>query len=126
MARIVVIDDDDDVRALMLAVLESAGHTVDVAPSAATGLGIIEEYPVDLVITDIFMPDKDGIEVIRDLRRDHPSLKIIAMSGGGKTVRNASHLFTANEMGAHAVLRKPFEPGVLLGSVEDLLKLPAG
>src|SRR5215471_13095472 len=82
MARILVIDDDSLVRATARAILESAGHAVTSAADGNLGLNQCIKEPFDLVLCDIFMPNKDGIETIRQLRRSCPGLPIIAMSGG--------------------------------------------
>ncbi len=125
MARILVIDDNEDVRAVVLGILESAGHEVVLAPDGARGIELQCKSPAVLVITDILMPEKEGIETIRELKRDFPGLKIIAMSGGGRLVGASNHLYTAKEMGADVVLRKPFGPDALLESVQQVLGLPA-
>jgi len=121
MARILVIDDNADVRAVVADILVSAGHEVEVAEDGGGGIAIQRESPVDLVITDILMPEKEGIETIRDLKEEYPELKIIAMSGAGARLKGTSHLSAAKELGAHAVLRKPFTPDALLDVVEDAL-----
>jgi CheY-like chemotaxis protein len=126
MARILIIDDNDDLRAVVCGVLESAGHEVIQAPNGVQGIELQRKSPVDLVITDILMPEKEGIETIRELAREFPALKIIAMSGAGLPHKIASLTFIAKEFGAHAFLSKPFEPGALLESVQEALKLPAG
>lgn len=124
MARILVIDDNEDVRAVVSGVLESAGHEVTVAPNGARGIEQQRKSPAEVVITDIVMPEKEGIETIRDLKQEFPELRIIAMSGAGM-LNTANYLLTAKALGAHAVLRKPFGPSALLELVQDLLKLPA-
>src|SRR5437762_7182307 len=99
MARILVIDDDAQVRGAVRRVLERAGHTVvDVADGEA-GIRAHRERPTDLIITDIFMPEQDGIETIQQLRREFPRVKIIAISGGDRTrtvdLRKDAELFGA-------------------------------
>lgn len=124
LARILVIDDNDDVRAVILAVLESAGHEVVLASDGARGIELQRKSPADLVITDILMPDNEGIETIRDLKQEFPPVRIIAMSGAAKPLTATDFLITAKALGAHAVLRKPFEASALLKSVEATLNLP--
>jgi len=123
MARILIIDDNDDVRAVVADVLETAGHEVVQAPNGARGIELQRRSPAVLVITDILMPEKEGLETIRDLKHEFPTLKVIAMSGAGERPGTTSYLFTAKEIGAHAVLRKPFPPSVLLESVQEALQL---
>jgi DNA-binding NtrC family response regulator len=123
MARILIIDDDEDVRAVVSGVLESAGHEVVHASNGAQGIALQRESRAELVITDILMPDKEGIETIRDLKQEFPTLRIIAMSGAGRLLGTTNHLFTAKELGANAILRKPFGPSTLLESVREALKV---
>ncbi len=121
MARILVIDDNDDVRALVVEALESAGYEVTIAKNGAEGIDMQRKSPAALVITDILMPEKEGLETIRDLKQEFPSLRVIAMSGVGRWIRSTSHLYTAKQIGADAVLQKPFGSSVLLSVVQDVL-----
>jgi CheY-like chemotaxis protein len=124
MARILVIDDDRDLRTLLLYELRAAGHDVRAACDGAEGLALQHELPADVVVTDIYMPEKEGIETIRELKEQFPKVKIIAMSGGG-SLRAARRAFTSEalavvgrELNVVAVLQKPFETPELLRSVE--------
>jgi CheY-like chemotaxis protein len=123
MARILVIDDDGQVRGAIRRILERAGHTVvDVADGEA-GIRVHRERPTDLIITDIFMPEQDGIETIQQLRREFPGVKIIAISGGDRT-RTVDLRTDAELLGASRSLRKPFELTELLKAVNELLGEP--
>ena len=123
MARILVIDDNADVRAVVAGVLEAAGHEVVAVADGVLGMDAQRKSPALIVVTDILMPEKDGIETIRDLKQEFPRVGIIAMSGSGKHLKNTEpSLLVASELGADAVLRKPFAPDVLLGCVERMLK----
>ncbi len=123
MARILVIDDEEDSRALVSQALESDGHEVIPATDGAQGLALQRQLPADLVITDIFMPEADGIETIHELKKDFPRLKVIAMSGGGRSSSMLqSVLTTASALGIDAFLRKPFDLGTLLQSVREVLE----
>jgi len=82
MARILVVDDDAIARSLLSAALANQGHEVEEARDGREGSALAKTIPFDLVITDIFMPEKDGIELIQELRAHDPALKIIAISGG--------------------------------------------
>jgi CheY-like chemotaxis protein len=124
MARILVIDDHEDIRAVVSGVLESAGHEVVLAPNGARGIEAQRRSSADLVITDILMPEKEGLETIRDLKQEFPGLRIIAMSGGGRIPMATNFLSSAKELGADAVLRKPFGPDDLLEQVQEALKPP--
>lgn len=120
MCRVLVIDDNPDLRQLIGAILEGAGYTVELAADGEAGLRSQCARPFDIVITDIFMPNKDGIETIVRLRSDYPALKLLAISGGGAHAKGVDYLFTAREIGAHAVLPKPFEQEALLEAVRSL------
>ncbi|HYT72058.1 MAG TPA: response regulator [Gemmatimonadales bacterium] len=120
MARILIIDDDAGIRQSLRALLERAGHDVADARDGGAGLRIHAAQRADLIITDLFMPDYDGIETIRELRRTDPTVKIIAMSGGGfdGTVDlNAD----AKSLGAQHSLRKPLDGRELLEAVREVL-----
>jgi two-component system response regulator (stage 0 sporulation protein F) len=118
MASILVIDDNEPVRGFLRAVLEAQGHTVTEAGQGRMAVQLLRQSSVDLVLTDIYMPDCDGLEVIMTLRRDFPSMKIVAMSGGSGE-RNL--LIVARQLGAHDVLEKPINVDRLLESVAGVL-----
>lgn len=120
MARIIVIDDNAGIRTVLRQILEAAGHEVFAAANGAEGLEMHRAKESDIVITDILMPEKEGLETIRELLDVYPGLRIIAMSGGGKSVGIGSYLTTAREMGAE-ILLKPFEADVLISTVERIL-----
>lgn len=121
MPRILVIDDESSIRRLLRIMLERNGYEVDEASNGDAGIKKIRTDPPDLIITDLIMPDKEGIETIMELRRDFPGLKIIAMSGGG-VIGAQEYLKMAKSVGAHRIFKKPFEMGQLLEAVKDLLK----
>ncbi len=121
MARVVVIDDNPEVRAILREALELHGYDVEVATNGRAGLEVVREWAADLVITDIFMPEKDGIETIMDLQRDHPNVKIIAMSGGG-TTGNMTYLPAAQQLGAVRSIAKPFNCLEVVRTVRELLE----
>jgi len=118
MHSILIIEDDAVVRQLLRLCLEEAGYDVKEATTGRDGTREFRKAPIDLVITDIFMPDCDGLDVIRRLRRLHPSLKILAISGGSGTM---DYLREATALGATRVLYKPFVMPTLLRTVSDLL-----
>ncbi len=120
MARILIIDDDDQMRNMIRQILEDTGHEVLVAPDGRVGLDLFRQHPVDLIITDILMPEVDGLEIIQTLRRESPEIKIIAISGGGETGR-LDYLPEAREFGAQHTFSKPFHHSELLEVVERLL-----
>ena len=125
MARILLIDDDLDVRTLIQRELEAAGHEVRSAPNGAEGLALQRASPSELVVTDIFMPEKEGLETIRELREQFPDVKVIAISGGGRIGTPTWRIaVVARELGVVAVLDKPFDAGVLLKSIDSALAGP--
>lgn len=81
MARILVIEDDEQVRNILCEMLEGVGNDMEDAPDGLEGVQTYKEDPTDLVITDLFMPEKDGVETIRELQRDYPDVKVIAITG---------------------------------------------
>lgn len=107
MVKILLVEDDESVRHATRMVLEGAGHKVFEASNGLRVEAIVAEHQPDLVLTDMLMPDRDGVETILALRRRHPTLPIIAMSGGGK--RGMLDLGMAKRLGASATLDKPFD-----------------
>jgi CheY-like chemotaxis protein len=121
MSRILVIDDNEDLREMMHLILSADGHEVETASDGLGGLGRLREARFDLVVTDIFMPDQDGIETITQVREHFPSVRIVAISGGGRASRAKSYLRTAIEIGADAAIPKPFEQSELCATVRWVL-----
>ena len=120
MTRILVIDDDDLMRAFVVALLEKRHYSVVSANNGLTGIAHVSDSDFDLVVTDIVMPDMEGLETIKHIRRHKPDVKILAVSGGGSSKRD--YLKLAAGLGANAVLAKPFEPARFLEVIADLLK----
>jgi DNA-binding response OmpR family regulator len=109
VTRIIVLDDERNIRTMVRVILDDAGFEVVEAVDATSAIRAVRESGADLVISDLFMPDVDGLEVIHTLRREHSSLKIIAMSGGGFG-GTIDLLEIARRMGADEVVHKPFSP----------------
>src|SRR2546429_1587600 len=120
VARILVMDDDGTLRGAIRVALEAAGYEVLEAADGRAGLRLQREQGADLVLVDIFMPERDGLEVIRALRAEHPQPTIVAMSGGGRTGQ-IEVLEAAAALGGSRPLVKPFEPPQLLKAVRELL-----
>ena len=120
MKRILIIEDDQGVRAVIAAALSDAGYEVAEAADGKEGLKIYRESPTDLVITDLVMPEKDGIETIMELRSEFPRAKIIATSGGDRYA-NEANLRCAEMLGAKRSIAKPFKITELLEIVRELL-----
>ena len=119
--RILLVDDDSGIRKLVRRVLVRAGYEVAESTDGVNGLRQMRAGRFDLLITDLVMPDMDGLELIRETRASHPDVPILAMSGGGK-VPAPVYLRLAQVLGAGKVLPKPFEIPALLQAVSFLLE----
>ncbi len=108
MAKILIIDDDDQFRKMLSQTLVKAGYSVSEASDGSEGIRTFRQDPADLVITDIVMPDKEGIETIMEIRQMAPELKIIAVSGGGR-IGSESYLELARKLGAVHTFSKPID-----------------
>ncbi len=122
MARILIIDDNAEVLDTYCKILESAGYEVVVVTNGNEGIRTFKEEPLDLVITDIVMPEKGGLETIMELRRDFPGVRIIAISGGD-FLEPKDYLEMAKQFGAMRTLTKPIEKKELLETVQECLTL---
>jgi len=120
MRRILVVDDESHILIMLKKMLERAGFEVDLAANGSEGVEVFKKSQPDLVITDIIMPEKEGLETIREMRRIKPDLKVIAMSGGGK-VSAESYLDIARIFGAGKVIAKPFTQKELVSAVQSML-----
>lgn len=119
MTRVLIIDDDTDLRMTLREILEQACYAVVEASNGQEGLQRYVVVPTDVVLLDILMPEREGLETIRALRRLNPQVRIIAMSGGGQT-GSMDFLHVATALGAQRALRKPFRQQELLDAVRDL------
>ena len=120
MACVLVIDDDAISRGMMVCALERSGFEVVEACDGIEGVEVARSRHIDIVVTDIFMPEQDGLRTIMEIRRDFPDLKIIAVSGGGAVVPT-NYLPVAETLGANGVLTKPIMPPDLINAVKTLL-----
>jgi len=120
MALILLIEDDYNLRSVLMMALEKSGHEVIEASDGKIGIEEFRKCPADLVITDIIMPEKDGIEVILILRKEFPDVKIIAISGGGRGHADL-YIDQAEKLGATRGLLKPFLISELLDEVGEVL-----
>ena len=118
--RILLVDDEESMRLSLSAVLEQAGYNVAAAADGAAALKMYREQGTDLVIIDLFMPEKEGLETIREMRQMCPDQKLIAISGGGRLV-DGDYLALARALGATKTLYKPFSAEEILRAVADLL-----
>lgn len=120
MAQVVVIEDEELLRRALIEVLELEGHTVRGAADGRLGLELLEQQPAALVVTDLFMPEMDGVELMRTVRKQFPGIKIVAISGGAYDGQ-VQLLEVASGLGAAAVLKKPFELDELVCAVNNVL-----
>ena len=120
MARILIMEDEDQMRAVLRQILESSGHEVMEATDGVEGIRLYHEKPADVVIVDIIMPEKEGFETIRELKRDFPEVKLIAISGGG-FIGAEPYLKIAEGLGVTHNFAKPIEREELLDAVQELL-----
>jgi len=119
-ANVLVVEDDAELLQIMARSLEGAGHVVTQAPNGESGLRLFRAEPPDLVVCDIVMPDRDGIELIPEMKALHPAVKIVAISGR-QHIGALDVLNLAKRMGADATLAKPFAMDALVALVGSLL-----
>jgi len=120
MAIILIIEDDPQILNILGQTLKREGHEVVEALYGKEGLKLYRENPADLVITDIIMAETEGIEIIMELQRDFPNVKIIAISGGGR-IESDEYLYIAQMLGVQKTFAKPFSLEELLKAVSELL-----
>ena len=122
MARILIVDDDINIRFLFRCLLEREGYYVLEADDGNIALRIFQEDPPDLLITDVLMPNKEGLELIQDVKAINSSVKVIALSGGGVVTIDDCLAF-ADGFGADRVFAKPIKPQDLLATVKELVPI---
>jgi len=120
MKRILIIDDDLAIQQMVKRLVEKAGYEADLASNGEEGMDMIDEGSFNLVITDIIMPRKEGIEIITAIRKDYPQIKIIAMSGGGRFTPEG-YLRSAKILGADRIFTKPFNHREMMTAIDELL-----
>ena len=120
MQRILIIDDDQDILFATKKVLKRAGFDVSTAQDGEEGLSLFHTQDFDLVITDMIMPNKDGVEVIREVRSNKPEMKIMAISGGGK-IGSEFYLKAASRFKVDLALHKPLETSEFVQKVQSVL-----
>jgi len=121
MAKILVIEDDHSFRGVLVEMLRKAGYEVSEAEDGNQAISVCEAALPDVVLTDIIMPDKEGLETIQELLKLNPDLRIVAMSGGGRFGPD-SYLPLAKKLGAKACLQKPFMRSELLETIRRVLE----
>jgi CheY-like chemotaxis protein len=119
-SKILVIDDDELVRLTLTRLLQKVGYDVLQAKNGVAGIEIYKQSRPDIVLTDMLMPDKEGLETISELKRLNPDAKIIAMSGGGQS-QNMTFLQLARKVGAGQTINKPVKPVELFEAIKQLV-----
>lgn len=120
MKRILVVDDEEQIRSMLYRMLSLEGYEVYTAEHGGMGMTMVKRHDFDLIITDMIMPVKDGIEFIMELTRDYPGLKILAISGGG-AIKAERYLTMAGYLGDIPTLEKPFKQADFLALVAEQL-----
>lgn len=126
MSLILLVDDHEPVCQTLQKLLQLMGHEAVIALNGRQALAVQKETPVDVLLTDIFMPEMDGYELIQKFRQDFPQVKVIAMSGGLPRAPDGPFLEIAEKIGAQWLLRKPFSPEQLSEVIGWATKAPAG
>lgn len=121
MGSILIIEDDNEIRNMLKIMVQRAGFSVQTARNGLEGVKTFRRAPSDVVITDIVMPEKEGLETILELREDYPEVKIIAISGGGRHDAK-NYLQSAKDFGADYIFHKPFSQKEIITAIKDLLK----
>lgn len=122
MGRILIIDDEEQIRGMLSAALERAGYTVVEAINGKDGLRKYREAPADLVITDIIMPDQEGLETIKTLRKEYPQAKIFTISGADEVLK-MNVLDVAQRLGSLRSFKKPFDLNEVVAAVREVVPL---
>lgn len=120
MARILVVDDDEPLLDLLEKLLTASGHAVVTARDGLAGAALFRAEPFDLILTDVVMPNREGLETVMELRREYPGVAVIAMSGG--LTHSRTYLQMATRLGAHETLAKPFTPAQLASALQTALE----
>ncbi len=122
MSSVLLIEDNADLRLMLEQTLASAGYEVKTAEDGSRAIALFQNNPPDVVVTDIYMPNRDGLEVIMEIRASFPQTKIIAISG---QITHKNMLPVAKTLGALRTLAKPFQPQQLLSAVQEVLQPPS-
>lgn len=126
MGTILIVDDDPKIRRLMRRMLAPLEHDIAEAEDGRAGSAYLRSRAVDLVVTDIFMPARDGLELIREIKSERPGLKVIAISGGGTAFPGLDLLGLARSLGADRAFVKPFDVDAIRAAAGALLTAGAG
>ncbi len=121
MLKILLVDDDKLIREMLQTMLEKEDYVTEIASDGDEAIRMFHKFKPDLVVTDIILPEKEGIEIIQQFLRENPAVKILAISGGALNIDSNSTLKMAKALGAHATLSKPLFKDEFLAAVQMLL-----
>ncbi len=121
MAKILVVDDEEPIRTLISKILEKDGHSVMESENGQHACDTYQDAEIDLIVTDLVMPEKNGIEMIIQLKKTHPDVKVIAISGGSGFSGQIDLLSVAQLLGAKHVIKKPFTVDQVRSAVNDVV-----
>jgi len=121
MAKLLIVDDDTDILDYLHTILTPLNHEIRVEKDAKNAIRILDKYHPDLIITDIFMPDMDGFELIKTIRKSHQDVKILGLSAVGSGFSQDLTLATAKDFGANTVMKKPIEQNKIINMINDFL-----
>jgi len=133
MTRVIIIDDEEDIRIVLKEVFIRAGFEAEVASNASDGLDLLREHGADLVVTDVIMPGRNGVDTVYDIRMEFPKTKVIVISGGGNvtpsdyepaSIKTTAYLASAEAVGADLTLTKPFDREDLIKAARELTAGP--
>lgn len=119
--HVLIVDDHDAMRVMLSRALAEFGHTTFDAEDGGVALKVVAKHPIDLVVTDLVMPEKEGIETIMAIRKQYPHIRILAMSGGHQNRNAMPYLELAARLGAHGTLQKPFNISDLIAKIDEII-----
>lgn len=122
MSRILIVEDEEYMREMLVDTLAKEGYDVSIAVNGVEAIKAIEEETFDLIVTDIVMPEKDGLSTILQTKRDNEKIKIIAISGGDRSFTGSSYLQIAKNIGVERTFQKPFNSKEFLRAVKEVLQ----
>lgn len=133
MTRVIIIDDEEDIRIVLKEIFKRAGFEAETASNASEGLDLLREHGAELVVTDVIMPGRNGVDTVYDIRMEFPNTKVIVISGGGNVtpsdyepaaIKTTAYLASAAAVGADLTLTKPFDREDLIRAARELTAAP--
>lgn len=121
MATILIVDDEEMIRSMLQQALTKDGHDIFIANNGKEAIETAQQQPLDLLITDLVMPVQNGLDLIMEIRKNHPDIPIVAISGGGGLESHFNYLSVAELIGAHSIFKKPLELSEFRRKIDELL-----